>query len=334
MQQFEDKIGRRLYCAWTHRVNSLIHQPTVISGTAPRRTSAAFTPRCHRSGSPAVRRERGNSAGQSGERWCGLRCPPATAPAAPGPARTPAARSFFIVSLTVPSRLAARPSPTPSPTRIGEVVGTYCGRAPGALHSLRGCRLPDGPRCSDSPALRVPLRLSPEPCPSGGAVPLRASTSSRPRRALLSPPPRAPGGLRADVGAGRMESARRQQRLPRARLPAAPGRLLPAGLPRRAGGAGAAPRRGRGRQSGVPSPAWCWWWGGEARCPSHRSWALRAVKARRFKAPINGAWPCALPSLPSPRPGEVPPSSARVSGEKSHGDAGREAAGRGERSAG
>lgn len=253
IQQFEDKIGRRFYCAWTHGVNSLIHQPTVTSGTAPRRTSAAFTLRCHRRGSPAGRRERGNSAGQSGERWCGLRCPPATVPTAPGPARTPAARSLFTVRLTVPSRLAARPAPTPSPTRSGEVAGTYCARAPGALRSLRGCRLPDGPRCSDTPALRVQLRLSPEPCPSGGAVPLRASASSCPRRALL--PPQTPGAGRASrrrrsgADGERPAAAAPPPRPPPrcSRPPAAGGAAAPSGR----GGGGPAEEAGEAERSPV-----------------------------------------------------------------------------------
>lgn len=43
IQQFKAQIGRHLYCTWTHPVNSLIHQSTVINGNILRPTNVVFT---------------------------------------------------------------------------------------------------------------------------------------------------------------------------------------------------------------------------------------------------------------------------------------------------
>lgn len=330
IQQFEDKIGRRLYCAWTHRVNSLIHQPTVTSGTAPRRTSAAFTPL-------SPQREPGGTEGARKQRR--------------------AERGALVRAQVSPSRHAGSPRPRSDPrSRLPFHCSPYFpypARFPTLSHPLarserRSCRdllRPRSRRSLLAPRLPAPGRPSllghpgtPRPAAAQPrAEPLRRSRTSESIR-LLSPATRSPS---LTPGAGRASRRRRcgaDGERPATAAP--PPRPPPRGSrPPAAGGAAAPSGRGGGgpaeeAEVSARSPVTrvVAGGGGGMRWPSCRPWVLRAV--RRLRAPLSEAWLCALTPPPRRRPGEVPPSPARVSGEKSHGDARSEAAGRGERSAG
>lgn len=237
IQQFEDKIGRRLYCAWTHRVNSLIHQPTVTSGTAPRRTSAAFTPL-------SPQREPGGTEGARKQRR--------------------AERGALVRAQVSPSRHAGSPRPRSDPrSRLPFHCSPYfpyparfptlsCPLARSERRSCRDLLRPRSRRSLLAPRLPAPGRPSllghpgtPRPAVAQPrAEPLRRSRTSESIR-LLSPATRSPS---LTPGAGRASRRRRcgaDGERPAAAAP--PPRPPPRGSrPPAAGGAAAPSGRGGG----------------------------------------------------------------------------------------